>query len=114
VLHDPRWKNELARLEPRLGRNKAIVAIARKMLVVVWHVLTKRQADHFTTPTRVARKYLEFAYRMGKEKRGGQTAAEYVRAQLDRLGIGRDLKSFRYSGRQFKLPPSTLPPVTTQ
>ncbi|MDF0668880.1 MAG: IS110 family transposase, partial [Nitrospira sp.] len=28
VLHHPHWRAELARLEPRLGRNKAIVAIA--------------------------------------------------------------------------------------
>ena len=27
----PHWQAELARLEPRLGRNKAIVAIARKL-----------------------------------------------------------------------------------
>jgi len=32
----PHWKAELARLEPRLGRNKAIVAIARKLLVAGW------------------------------------------------------------------------------
>jgi len=31
----PHWKAELARLEPRLGRNKAIVAIARKLLIAV-------------------------------------------------------------------------------
>ena len=29
----PHWKAELASLEPRLGRNKAIVAIARKLLI---------------------------------------------------------------------------------
>ena len=45
VLHDPRWKNELARLEPHTGRNKAIVAIARKLLVIIWHILTKHEAE---------------------------------------------------------------------
>jgi transposase len=33
----PYWKEELRRLEPRMGRNKTIVAIARR-LVTVWHV----------------------------------------------------------------------------
>jgi hypothetical protein len=42
---DDFWKAELARLEPRLGRNKAMVAIARKLLVVVWHVLSRQEAD---------------------------------------------------------------------
>jgi transposase len=32
------WKEVYRRLEPRLGRNKAIVAVARQMLVAVWHV----------------------------------------------------------------------------
>ena len=31
----PYWQARLARLEPRLGKNKAIVAIARKLLVAV-------------------------------------------------------------------------------
>ena len=33
VRSHPHWKAELARLEPRLGRSKAVVAIARKLLV---------------------------------------------------------------------------------
>lgn len=42
----PHWQADFERLEPRLGRKKAIVAVARKLLVVVWHVLTKEVADH--------------------------------------------------------------------
>jgi hypothetical protein len=110
ALHDPRWKAELARLQPRLGRNKAIVAIARKMLVIVWHILTKQEPEHFTDPIRIARKYLEFAYRLGKKNRGEPTAYHYVRKHLDRLGIGKDLMTFRYSGRTINLPPSSLAP----
>jgi hypothetical protein len=34
VQHHPHWKAELERLEPHLGRSKAIVAIARKLLVM--------------------------------------------------------------------------------
>lgn len=36
VLYHDYWKGEYARLEKRLGSNKAIVVIARKLLVVVW------------------------------------------------------------------------------
>ncbi len=43
----PHWKAELKRLQPRLGRNKAIVAIARKLLVSVWYVLTNKASDRF-------------------------------------------------------------------
>ena len=41
----PHWKAELARLQPRLGYNKAIVAIARKLLITVWYVLASARAD---------------------------------------------------------------------
>jgi hypothetical protein len=47
VEHHPHWKKEFERLEPHLGRSKAIVAIARKLLVAVWHVLNEQGADRF-------------------------------------------------------------------
>ena len=92
AISHPHWQAELARLEPRLGRNKAIVAIARKLLVAVWHVLTDGQADRFAEPERVARKLLAHAYRLGQTGRPtGQSAGAYVRAQLARLKLGAEL-----------------------
>jgi len=105
----PHWQAELARLEPRLGRNKAIVAIARKLLVAVWHVLTKGQADRFAEPARVARKFLNYTYKVGRaNRRPGQSTAGYVREQLDRLGLGAELDSIAHGQRAIPLPPSTL------
>lgn len=107
----PHWQAELARLEPRLGRNKAIVAIARKLLVAVWHVLTKGEADRFAEPERVARKLLNYTYKVGRRnRRQGQSTAEYVREQLDRLGLGAELQSLAHGQRAIPLPPSTLSP----
>jgi transposase len=106
----PHWKAELERLEPRLGRNKAIVAIARKLLVAVWHVLTHACADRYAEPEHLARKFLQFAYILGKEKRApGQTTMAYVREQLDRLGIGMELTEIRAGHKKrVPLPPSKL------
>lgn len=107
----PHWQQELARLEPRLGKNKAIVAIARKLLVAVWHVLTEGCADHFADAEFVARKLLRHAYRLGRAHRPqGQTPAQYVRQQLDRLGLGQDLTAIRLADRTISLPPSRLDP----
>lgn len=104
----PHWKSELARLEPRLGRNKAIVAIARKLLVTVWHVLTKNVVDKHADPVRVARKYIQYIYYLGKAKpAGAKTGAEFAREQLDRLGIGQELKEVAWG---VKKPPVPLPP----
>ena len=41
----PYGQREFARLECRIGEEKAIVALARKLLVVIWHVLHGRTAD---------------------------------------------------------------------
>lgn len=38
----------------------SVVAIARKLLVAVWHVLTENVADRFAEPQRVARKLMQF------------------------------------------------------
>ena len=103
----PHWQAELARLEPRLGRNKAIVAIARKLLVAVWHVLTQQRADRFADPARVARKLLNYTYKVGQEhRRPGQSTAAYVREQLDRLHLGTELESIAHGKRAIPLPPS--------
>lgn len=108
--HHPHWHAELARLEPRLGRNKAIVAIARKLLVAVWHVLTKRQADRYSQPEQIARKLLEHTYRLGRTNRPtGQRVAAHVRAQMDDLGIGADLTMIKRSKTEtLQLPASRL------
>jgi transposase len=107
----PHWKAELARLEPRLGRNKAIVAIARKLLVVVWHLLTHQSLDQHAEPERLARKFMQVAYILGKANRPvGQSTAQYVRQQLDRLEIGAELNEIPWGNKKptLPLPPSNL------
>jgi transposase len=105
----PHWQAELERLQPRLGKAKAIVAIARKLLVSVWHVLSAEAADRFARPAQVARFLLQFAYRLGKEYRpAGQSPAAFVRAHLDRLALGADLDCTYHGKRRVPLPPSSL------
>ena len=106
----PHWKAEFARLEPRLGYNKTIVAIARKLLISVWHVLTYKVADRFAEPEAVAQKMLRFAYEVGKENRPGrQTAAGFARERMDVLGLGQELTSIPWGAKKpIPLPPSKL------
>jgi transposase len=105
----PHWKAELARLQPRLGRNKAIVAIARKLLVAVWYILAQHKTDRFAQPEAIAQKYLKFAYQLGKETRPkGQSAAQFVRQRLDALQLGQELTSIAWGSKKpIPLPPST-------
>jgi transposase len=105
----PHWKAELARLQPRLGYNKAIVAIARKLLISVWYVLAEKVADRFAEPEKVSKKMLHFAYEVGKAKRAGKSAAQFARERLDALGMGQDLTSIPWGTKKpIPLPPSGL------
>jgi transposase len=109
VEDHPHWKKELTRLEPRMGRSKAVVAVARKLLVTVWHVLTKEQADRFAEPQGVGRTLLAHAYRVGvKNLPSGQSAPGFVREQLDRLNLGQDIKTVPWGSEHRNLPPSHL------
>jgi hypothetical protein len=85
------WRAEFTRLRARVGHCKALVAIARKLLVV-WHVLTHETADRHVEPYQVARSFMVYGYRLGRAHRpDGQSVPQFVRAQLDRLGRGADL-----------------------
>jgi len=54
VQKSPHWKEQFRRLTRRKHLNVAIVAIARKMLVALWHILTGRVADRNAQPEQVA------------------------------------------------------------
>ena len=108
VQDHPIWKKELQRLEPRLGRSRAIVRIARLLLVAVWHVLTSEVADKHAEARNVACSLFNTAYRMKVRNLHGLSAKEWVRLEMDRLGIGREINAFRWGTKTVKLPPSSL------
>ncbi len=99
VLYDPYWKERYARLEARLGSNKAVVVVARKLLVVVWHVLHDREADRQAKPERVAAKLMTWSWDLDDQQRGGMTTRQFTRYHLMRLKIGDDLAQVHTAGR---------------
>ena len=109
VCHHPFWKKEFARLEFRLGRSKAIVAIARHLLVAVWHILKSEGVDRHANVTSVAASMLQLAYQIKKRNLPkGVSGRAFVREQLDRLGIGHDLAAVPSGKKKLNLPPSRL------
>jgi hypothetical protein len=109
VRTHPHWQAELARLEPRLGRSKAVVAIARKLLVAVWHVLHAEVADRYAVDEQVAAALFAHAYKVGVANLPDQQSARvFTRRQLDRLGLGRRLTEVKWGTKRPKLPPSEL------
>lgn len=112
VAQEGHWQDEFKRLSSRLGKNKAIVAIARKMLVVIWHVLTKGEAEHQADQVKVARKMLNWAYKLRRSGRQGMRGKEFARRQLEKLGLEPSFGEFNYNGKPFSLAPPAVP--TTQ
>jgi transposase len=106
VEHHPYWKEQFERLTTRIGKKKAIVAIARKLLVIIWHVLSKQEADRHADQERVARTIMEWARKKAMATRLGLSRVAFVRRELDRIGIGTEMDSFVFNSRTYHLPAS--------
>ncbi len=106
VRSDPFWQAQFKRLEIRMPRNQAIVAIARRLLVSLWHILTKREPyRHFNAET-IAYKLLTWAWSMDETARQGLTRAQFAKYGLLRLGIGQDLERIERGGYPRRLAPA--------
>jgi transposase len=109
VRHHPHWIDDYEKRFEHLGRSKAVVAVARKLLVAVWYVLSKEQADKFADPTQVACSLFLLAHKIHVSNLlDGQSALQFTRNQLDRLRIGQEVTSIPWGSRHFILPPSSL------
>ena len=91
VKSDPLWKHRFQAMQKHMHRNQAIVAVARRLLELVWYVLTRRQPYRHFSQERIAYKYLTWAWQMDDEARDGLTRQQFARYYLMRLGIGHDL-----------------------
>jgi transposase len=109
VRCSPHWKEQYQRLGARIGKPKAIVAIARKLLVAVWHILTAGCADRFADPVKVARAFFGYAYDIQAHLAKDQRKLVWVRYHLDRLKLGRELTHLPWGSKNFRLPESSLP-----
>jgi transposase len=109
IVSHPHWKPRFESLAKRKGRSKAVVAIGRMLLVAVWHILTKAEADCHAVPQQVATSLFTLAHRMrARNLPDGQSALQYTRNQLDRLGIGAEVTAIPWGSKRFKLPTSKL------
>ena len=75
-----------------------MVAIARKLLIVLWYVLMAKTADRRADAEQVAFQLMVWASPLTDEQRGGLTSRQFIRAHLLRLGLGDDLTHIRRGG----------------
>jgi len=106
VRSDPYWKAQFIRLKKRMHVNKAIVAIARRLLVSIWYILTKREPyRHFDEET-IAYKMLIWSWAMDEKSRDGMTPQQFAKYGLLRLGVGQDLERIVRGGAPRRIAPT--------
>jgi transposase len=106
VSSDPYWNAQQKRLAKRMHKNKAIVAIARRLLVSIWHILTKREPYRHFDEEDIAYKMLIWAWAMDEKSRKGMTPQQFAKYGLLRLGVGQDLERIERGGAFRRIAPT--------
>jgi transposase len=101
----PYWQATFDKLTRRKPQGVAIVAIARKLLVAVWHVLTKSQVDQHAVPLKVVRKFRNWYTQLDAPHRAGLSSPQFIRLGLLHLGLADDLRRFTYGSQTFTIAP---------
>ncbi len=78
VRYCTHWRDQFQCLAKRRGQYRAIVAIARRLLVAVWHILTYRLPDRHANPAAVRRAFTKWAYQHRSARSLGLTARQFV------------------------------------
>jgi len=87
VRYSPFWRDRFSRLAPHKGSQKAITIIARKILVVIWHVLTLRTPDRHADPAQVERAFLKWATDHRLATSHGLSRSQFVHNALVLVGF---------------------------
>jgi transposase len=95
VRMSPYWKEQYEKHLRRMRKpNQAIVVIARKLLVAVWHVLTKEETDIHASEEDLAYKMLLLSWSLKDNVRMGLTYKQFAKYALMKLGIENDITRF--------------------
>ena len=92
VEHHSHWKAQFERLASRIGKQKAIVAIARKLLVAVFHVLSQQEADCHAQIEAVTRKLLHWISCTGITPGKKRSRLLLLSHYLDQLGLSEEVE----------------------
>ena len=91
----PYWKEQYEKYLRRMRKpTQAIVVIARKLLVAIWHVLSKEETDLHANEEELAYKMLVLAWGLDEEVRMGLTYKQFAKYALMKLGIETDITRF--------------------
>ncbi|HET9906896.1 MAG TPA: IS110 family transposase [Anaerolineales bacterium] len=95
VRMSPFWKAEYEKHLKRMRKpNQAIVVIARKLLVAIWHVLSKEETDIHASEEDLAYKMLLLSWSLSEDVRQGLTYRQFAKYALMKLGVENDITRF--------------------
>jgi transposase len=95
VRMSPFWKAQYEKYLRRLRKpNQAIVVIARKLLVAIWHVLSKDETDIHASEEDLAYKMLLLSWSLNANVRKGMTYKQFAKYALMKLGVENDITRF--------------------
>ena len=91
----PFWKAEYEKHLKRMRKpNQAIVVIARKLLITIWHVLSKEETDIHASEEDLAYKMLLLSWSLKEDTRRGLTYKQFAKYALMKLGVETDITRF--------------------
>jgi transposase len=95
VRMSPFWKAEYEKHLQRMRKpNQAIVVIARKLLIAIWHVLSKEETDIHASEEDLAYKMLLLSWSLSEDVRQGLTYKQFAKYALMKLGVENDITRF--------------------
>lgn len=95
VRMSPFWKEQYEKYLRRLRKpNQAMVVIARKLLIAIWHVLSKEETDIQASEEDLAYKMLLLSWSLSAEVRHGLTYKQFAKYALMKLGVETDITRF--------------------
>jgi transposase len=106
VRMSPYWKAQYEKYLQRMRKpNQAIVVIARKLLVVIWHVLSKEETDVQASEEELAYKMLLLSWSLNENVRNGLSYKQFAKYALMKLGIETDITRFERRGVPRRIAP---------
>lgn len=105
IRSNPKLRAEYDQLCKRKHPNQAIVAIARKLLVILWCLLNHQESYNPATDEDLAYKMLTWAWHMDQSAKRGMTNQQFAKYGLLQLGRGEDLTRIVKGGKPRRLAP---------
>jgi len=92
VRMTPYWKEQYEKYLRRMRKpNQAIIVIARKLLVAVWHVLSREETDVHASEEDLGYKMLLWSWSLNDNVRMGLTYKQFAKYALMKLGVENDI-----------------------